>query len=209
MAKVGQALVPQRKLPSQVRSKATVEAIIEAAAQILASRGEAAVSTKTVAARAGCSIGTLYQYFHDRDALLIALADRERERLVKRLRLNVGAKPTLDSTRAFIRALIRSFEGRRGARRQFELVAKWAAQNGKSLIGEAFVDALARRWADVNPDVAPKLVETHAFVLIFALGGVMRAAALQDSPLLKERAFEDALCQLVATLEPAGAGTLR
>ncbi len=62
-----------RKLPKQARSGATVEAILEAAAQIFERHGYAAGTTNRIAERAGVSIGPLYQYFPNKDAILLAL----------------------------------------------------------------------------------------------------------------------------------------
>ncbi|MCY0989587.1 TetR/AcrR family transcriptional regulator [Nannocystis sp. ILAH1] len=66
----------RRRSPIQSRGQATVDAIVEAAAQILARKGPAAATTNAVAARAGVSIGTLYQYFADREALLQEIGRR-------------------------------------------------------------------------------------------------------------------------------------
>lgn len=71
-----------RKSPTQARSLATVEAIIEAAARILEATGTERFSTNAVAERAGVSIGSLYQYFPSKQALLWALIDRETSRLI-------------------------------------------------------------------------------------------------------------------------------
>jgi AcrR family transcriptional regulator len=59
-----------RKTPQQGRSHATVEDILEATIQVLLLSGSSGVSTTRVAQRAGVSIGTLYQYFPNRQALL-------------------------------------------------------------------------------------------------------------------------------------------
>jgi AcrR family transcriptional regulator len=69
------ALRPRRK-PVQGRSTATVEAILEAAAQVFTRHGYAAGTTNRIAERAGVSIGTLYQYFPNKDAILVALTER-------------------------------------------------------------------------------------------------------------------------------------
>jgi AcrR family transcriptional regulator len=70
-----QRLTP-RKLPKQARSEATVEAVLEAAAQVFERHGYAAGTTNRIAERAGVSIGTLYQYFPNKDAILVALVHR-------------------------------------------------------------------------------------------------------------------------------------
>jgi AcrR family transcriptional regulator len=62
-----------RKLPKQSRSRESVDAIVEAAAQVFERHGYAAGTTNRIAARAGVSIGTLYQYFPNKDAILVAL----------------------------------------------------------------------------------------------------------------------------------------
>jgi AcrR family transcriptional regulator len=69
-----------RKTPSQPRSEETVASIIEAAAQILEAQGFDGFNTNAVAARAGVSIGSLYQYFPGKDALTVALIRREMTR---------------------------------------------------------------------------------------------------------------------------------
>lgn len=66
------ALSP-RKEPVQARSRATVKAILEATAQVLVSKGYGGTTTDVVATRAGVSIGTLYQYFPNKESLVAAL----------------------------------------------------------------------------------------------------------------------------------------
>jgi AcrR family transcriptional regulator len=65
-----------RRTPRQDRSRETVEAIVEAAAQVFERHGYAAGTTNRIAQRAGVSIGTLYQYFPNKDALVAELARR-------------------------------------------------------------------------------------------------------------------------------------
>ncbi len=87
------ALDPRRR-PRQRRSKDTVAFVLEAAAQVFGERGYARTTTNHVAERAGVSIGTLYQYFPNKDALLLALA---REHLG-------GARAEFDAAAAELRA---------------------------------------------------------------------------------------------------------
>src|ERR1700757_713670 len=70
-----QTVEPKRRIRRQPRAEETVAAILEGAAQILEAGGLAAFTTNAVAERAGVSIGTLYQYFADKNAILLALAE--------------------------------------------------------------------------------------------------------------------------------------
>ncbi|MDC0769520.1 TetR/AcrR family transcriptional regulator [Streptomyces sp. HD] len=74
-----------RKRPRQQRSKETYDAILEAAAQLFERDGYARATTNRIAERAGVSIGSLYQYFPDKDALLYALGERHMLGLTSRL----------------------------------------------------------------------------------------------------------------------------
>jgi len=65
-----------RKQATQARAAATVEAILNATARILVKEGYDHASTNKVAATAGVSIGSLYQYFPSKEALVAALAER-------------------------------------------------------------------------------------------------------------------------------------
>lgn len=67
----------QRRKPRQARSRVTYDSILEAAMQLLARDGAGRLTTNRVAERAGVSIGTLYQYFPDKAAILLAAARRE------------------------------------------------------------------------------------------------------------------------------------
>ncbi|WP_284163714.1 TetR/AcrR family transcriptional regulator [Frigidibacter sp. SD6-1] len=77
-------VVKPRKKPAQARSRATVEAILEAATRILREEGLGAINTNRVAERAGVSVGSLYQYFPSRGAIL--------SELVRRMRLSMSAR---------------------------------------------------------------------------------------------------------------------
>jgi AcrR family transcriptional regulator len=75
-----------RKPASQARSRATVEALLEATARILVRAGFDAASTNRIAATAGVSIGSLYQYFPSKEALVAAVIDRHHQELMRIVR---------------------------------------------------------------------------------------------------------------------------
>lgn len=81
--------VPQgskpRKTPVQSRSRVTVDAIFEATIQVLLSEGLARLTTTRVSERAGVSVGTMYQYFPNKQALIIALNERYLNALAERV----------------------------------------------------------------------------------------------------------------------------
>ena len=63
----------RRRKPIQARSQSTVDAILTAAARVLVERGYAKTTTNHVAQVAGVSIGSLYQYFRNKDELIMAV----------------------------------------------------------------------------------------------------------------------------------------
>ena len=69
-------LLEPRKIPVQARSAASVEAILDATIQVLLGVGKERLTTTRVAMRAGVSVGTLYQYFPNKSALLQAALER-------------------------------------------------------------------------------------------------------------------------------------
>ena len=79
MAQSSQMVLTPRKSPVQARSAASVDAILEATIQVLLGVGKERLTTTKVALRAGVSVGTLYQYFPNKSALLQAALRRHME----------------------------------------------------------------------------------------------------------------------------------
>lgn len=99
-----------RKQPQQARSSQLVEAVLEAAAQVLAKEGAQRFTTARVAEKAGVAIGSLYQYFPNKAAILFRLqADewRQTHDLLQAI-LEDARKPPLERLRALVHAFIRS-----------------------------------------------------------------------------------------------------
>lgn len=100
------ALIP-RKTPRQARAHDTVAAILRAAAQVFSQVGYAAGTTNRIAERAGVSIGSLYEYFPNKDALLVALVEahvREGEAVL--LATAASAPVRSGDLRAAVRAFV-------------------------------------------------------------------------------------------------------
>ncbi|MCK1286289.1 TetR family transcriptional regulator [Bradyrhizobium sp. 44] len=102
--------VSSRKQPQQARSNELVAAILDAAVQVLAKEGAQRFTTARVAERAGVSVGSLYQYFPNKAAILFRLQSDEWRCTSELLRgiLADRAKPPLVRLRALVHAFIRS-----------------------------------------------------------------------------------------------------
>ncbi|NYZ12586.1 TetR family transcriptional regulator [Azospirillum sp. RWY-5-1] len=110
MAPPASPRISSRKAPKQARSTALVEAVLQAAAQVLAREGTPRFTMARVAEAAGVSVGSLYQYFPNKAALLFRLQSdewRETGDLLGRI-LEDRARPPFDRLRAVVHAFIRS-----------------------------------------------------------------------------------------------------
>jgi AcrR family transcriptional regulator len=200
MAKRSQTIDSARRTPKQARAQDTVEIIFEATAQILRREGRAALNTNHIADCAGISVGTLYQYFSDKEAILVAMARRELEAdhaaVMKAISgpVDVDADPVRLAIRALIARFRRSREVRRIAMETLisegyggELAA--SVQKAAQMIGEHEDRFLPGRADAVSP--------TSLFVITRAISGVLRSASQEQSPLLDSAEFEDELVRLV------------
>ena len=98
-----------RKRPSQARSQHMVETILDTTARILAEIGYAGTNTNLVAARAGVSIGSIYQYFPNKDALIAAVHERHVEQMsqvIEAVLTNARSAGLRDHVAAIVRALL-------------------------------------------------------------------------------------------------------
>jgi AcrR family transcriptional regulator len=102
--------ISSRKQPKQARSTELVAAILDAAVQVLAKEGAARFTTLRVAERAGVSIGSLYQYFPNKAAILFRLQSDEWRQTTEMLRsiLEDTKQPPLERLRRLVHAFIRS-----------------------------------------------------------------------------------------------------
>ncbi len=110
MADRPRARISSRKQPIQARSTELVSAILEAAVQVLAQEGAQRFTTARVAERAGVSVGSLYQYFPNKAAILFRLQSDEWHRTSQMLQTipEDDGRPPLDRLRHLVHAFIRS-----------------------------------------------------------------------------------------------------
>ena len=102
--------ISSRKQPKQVRSADLVAAILDAAVQVLAKEGARRFTAARVAERAGVSVGSLYQYFPNKAAILFQLQTDEWRQTASMLAdiLEDGTRPPLDRLRRLVHAFIKS-----------------------------------------------------------------------------------------------------
>src|SRR5215472_1858760 len=104
------ARISSRKQPQQARSAGLVATILQAAVQVLAKEGAHRFTTARVAEKAGVSIGSLYQYFPNKAAILFRLQSDEWRQTIELLRgiLEDVRKSPLERLRTLVHAFIRS-----------------------------------------------------------------------------------------------------
>ncbi len=100
--------VDPRRKPVQQRAQETVDVILKATAQVLVKEGYDKATTNRIAAAAGVSIGTLYQYFPNKESLVVALSRRHTDEMMKLLSgmiVDLRDAPPRQATRALIKAM--------------------------------------------------------------------------------------------------------
>lgn len=185
----------QRRTPRQQRAQATRDLVLETAARIIAAQGPGALTTNRIAERAGISIGTLYGYFADKRAILVALA----RQMLEQDRAAIAAAmadPGEDMIAALIRALL-ARHSRDKALRRAVMAAHHAeghgAEHAQSV--EWFLAAIAQQagFAHVSP--------VRRMIAVQAALGIARAVTdgshdEADIPLAELEAETTALVRL-------------
>ncbi|MBX3191189.1 MAG: TetR/AcrR family transcriptional regulator [Labilithrix sp.] len=195
-----------RNPPRQARSQATVSAIFDATTRILDREGAEAATTTRIAAVAGVSIGTLYQYFADRDAILDALQEREFDRALALMSDVLSDRHLARSPRATVTAVVRGlgelYAACPGLQRALAIDALSTTHGGpKPARVEAFdmrIIAIVRHFLGAMHATARRSnVEAAAFVVHHAVRAVMLARLLERPAGLDEKALEAELVDLV------------
>src|SRR5258708_12721998 len=120
MAKAKQTIEIKRRSGRRERAGESVAVMLEATAEILEAGGLPAFTTNAVGERAGVSIGTLYQYFADKNAILLALAHQQMTIGLASIgrALQGESDPSVEGrVRAMVQAMVNAFGGRHRARK--------------------------------------------------------------------------------------------
>jgi len=185
-------LTKPRKHASQDRSRATVDALIEATARILVREGFDQASTNRIAAKAGVSVGSLYQYFPCKEALVAAVMERHNRQLMQVVRnalAEVAALPMQEAVRKLLAAAI---EAHRIDPQLHRVLAEQIPRTGKLENIEAFnreTYAMFRTYLEAHRDefraIDPALA---AFVCVTSIEALTHTAVLHHPEILTDSA---------------------
>jgi AcrR family transcriptional regulator len=192
-----------RKAPSQSRSRTTVEAIKQAAREMVATEGFSSSSTSTtlIAERAGVSIGSLYQYFPTREAIFLALFEETSAQMtttMKKVMVRILDQPLEKGVPEVMRHLL-------ALHREHELLLlKMVAQVPQLKLAtqplsfeNMIFDAIRIAVSQWTPGLSLRDLDRRAFFLREIILGCIHRY-LSDSPEnLTDRAFLDDLAQIV------------
>lgn len=190
-----------RKLPQQDRSRLTVEAIIEATTHILTQEGYDKANTNRIAERAGISIGSLYQYFPNKESLMAALIEQhsnEIAELVESKLKDLSDAPLEIAIPALIKAVIAahainpclhqvlSEEIPRSERSQ-------QVQKADERITELLQTYLAR-WSG---SIRPQNLEMTVFILSRTIESLCHSAVIEQPGFVSDAQFEQEVANLI------------
>jgi AcrR family transcriptional regulator len=192
-----------RRLPRQERAKWTVDAILQAAAEVIDSVGWADASTNRIAERAGVSIGSLYQYFGNKQAILDSLLERHYRDIHAIVERNLIA--IADPELPLLEGLRRLFEDLVELHRNDPVVARvlstavphhTTAPDGEQQSGHdhgQLVKLLASR-----PDVTVPDLATAARIVEITIGSLTRWMVHEAPPSTDLDRFIDQAASMVA-----------
>lgn len=188
------AATKPRKQAAQERSRATVDALVEATARILVREGFDKASTNRIAETAGVSVGSLYQYFPSKEALVAAVIDRHHEDLMQVVRgalAQVATMPIKQGVRKLVTAAI---EAHRVDPKLHRVLAEQIPRTGKLESVEVFnreAYALFRSYLESHRNEFRALdLELAAFVCVTSIEALTHTAVLHHSEMLSDQATE-------------------
>ncbi len=174
----------KRRVPQQVRSRDRVERILEVAGEIVVADGVEAVTTRAVASAAGLPVASLYQYFADKEAVLLALVERDVADLRAQLAEDIAAITTM-SVQTLVEATMRAFVKVYHRRPAFVVI--WF--RGRTNV------AVAEYCREHNRRMARELfhVARSAGMVVEGSDGLYAELAVEVADRVLQMAFEDSL----------------
>jgi AcrR family transcriptional regulator len=190
-----------RKQPAQARAKATVRAILDATAQVLVEIGCDRATTNIIARRAGVSVGSLYQYFPNKEALVTALSERHMAEIATMLVGEVAAlrgRPLPAAIRSLIEALLRAHAVEPELHRVLiEQVPRLSGFEQIASMDRMFVEIIRRELELRDEPLRPRDLELAVFVLVHAVQGITHAAVLERPGALGDGRLAQEITDLV------------
>jgi AcrR family transcriptional regulator len=183
-------LTNPRKNASQLRSRATVDALVEATARILVREGFDKASTNRIAEVAGVSVGSLYQYFPSKEALVAAVIDRHKHDIQKVVRseiAKVADQPIEQGIRMLVAVAVRAH---RVNPKLHRVLAEQIPRVGKLEKAETFDRenfAIFESYLESHRDELGVVnLELAAFICVTAIEAVTHSAVLHHAKMLSE-----------------------
>ena len=180
-----------RKNASQARSRATVDALIEATARILVHDGFEKTSTNRIAEVAGVSVGSLYQYFPSKEALVAAVIDRHNEEIMGIVRMALIEVADLPVDKAVRRLVTVAIEAHRINPKLHRVLAEQIPRTGQLADVEAFnreVHNLVRTYLESRRKEMRRIdLELAAFICVSAIEAVAHNMVLNETEMPSDK----------------------
>lgn len=189
-----------RKPPQQSRSRVTVSSILDAAVRILDQEGDVAFTTTRIAEVAGVSVGTLYQYFEHRDAILNALQDREFERATAFMLgvLSAGEKDPASMARRVIAGLLELYSASPALHRLLVVEGLRVTPTDRvQAFDLRMVNAIRAFLASGAVPLRRPKTDAAAFVIYHSVRATMLARLLEAPGLFSDDALVEELTDLL------------
>jgi AcrR family transcriptional regulator len=190
-----------RKTASQERSRATVDALLAATARVLVRDGYDHASTNKIAAAAGVSVGSLYQYFPSKEALVAAVIDRHIGRMMDLVRasfVRVAASPLREAARELVRVMIEAHRIEPKLHRVLvEQIPRIGNMEHIERVDEEAM-RLVRAYLEARrSEIGIEDLDLASFLAVSCVEAMTHAAVLRRPELLSDPRFVDEVAALV------------
>jgi AcrR family transcriptional regulator len=178
---------PSRRRPQQARAHQTVAVVLQAVVKILKREGVSAVTTNRIAEVAGVSVGSVYQYFPNKQAIYLALHDQHVQQITSSIE-RVVVEHASAPLEAFVRALIENLiDAHAGDPELYELLQNDVPYHaeGARQVEDGLRRALRLAFSrGVRAAIAPRELERRLFIAVHMLDALVHASALRRPPAL-------------------------